>query len=315
MVARPFWSHAVSPISLPAALKTAALSLGLLLQVPAQAGLITGSWDPEFGSALPGLSWSAYAELTASDACTAAVGNQTVGTGTGGPCADAKVNAVFLQLYNTPFGALDWSDSASYGSTPPNSATFAVCDTSVSGIQSYIDRCNDNFGDYFNLSALRIEGGSVAGLKSSVGALFAAVDYEPPFDLLSFLVWPSLESPASRRLLRAPSLPSSANKNLFSLNFTVNGPELWCELCNRSLRRVQSETDGLRQFLVTYESDDTSKPKFTDSTGKALGVVLDENGKVLGRSTSINGQLVPEPAGLALVLTALGAAALVRRRR
>lgn len=290
MVVRPFWSHAVSPISLPAALKAAALSLGLLLQVPAQAGLITGSWDPEFGSALPGLSWSAYAELTASDACTAAVGNQTVGTGTGGPCADAKVNAVFLQLYNTPFGALDWGDSASYASTPPNSATFAVCDSSVSGIQSYIDRCNDNFGDYFNLSALRIEGGSVAGLQSSVGALFVAVNPQPWF----------------------ASLPSSAMWNVFSLNFTLNGPELWCETCD-FFRGVKSQTNGMRQFLVTYNDDGSAK--FTDSTGKALGVVLDENGKVLGRSTSINGQLVPEPAGLALVLTALGAAALVRRRR
>jgi len=302
--------------SLPAALKTAALSLGLLLQAPAHAGLITGSWDPEFGLALPGLSWSAYAELTASDACTAAVGNQAVGSGTGSPCADAKVNAVFLQLYNTTSSAaLDWSKPASYISDPPDSATFAVCDSSVSGDPSYTDRCNNNFGDYFNLSKLRIEGGNVVGLESSVGALFAALEYEPPFDLLSSLVWPSLESPANRRLFRAPSLPSSANKNLFSLNFTLNGPELWCELCNRSLSRVQSETDGLRQFLVTYDSNDTSTPKFTDSTGKALGVVLDENGKVLGRSTSINGQLVPEPAGLALVLTALGVAALVRRRR
>lgn len=300
------------PNPLSTALKAAALSLGLLLQVPAQAGLISGSWDPEFGPALPGLSWSAYAELTASDACTSAVGNQTVAAGQ--DCAGAKVNAVFLQLYNTASSAaLDWSNPASYISDPPDSATFAVCDSSVKDIQSYKDRCNNNFGNYFNLSKLRIEGGNVVGLESSVGAWFAALELKPRFDLLPSLVWPSLESPANRRLLTAPSLPSSANKNFFSLNFTVNGPELWCELCNRSLNRVQSETDGLRQFLVTYT--DEGPAKFTDSNGQALGVVLDENGNVLGRSTSINGQLVPEPAGLALVLTALGAAALVRRRR
>ena len=110
------------------------------------------------------------------------------------------------------------------------------------------------------------------------------------------------------------SLPNAqrAKKNGFSLNFTLNGPELLCVSCD-NFRGVKSQTDGLRQFLVTYT--DEGPAKFTDSNGNALGVVLDENGRVLGRSTSINGQLVPEPAGLALVLTALGAAALVRRRR
>jgi len=80
---------------------------------------------------------------------------------------------------------------------------------------------------------------------------------------------------------------------------------------------VQSEVDGLRQFLVTYTSDDTSVAKFSDAAGNALGVRLDERGQVLGRSTSINGPLqrVPEPGSLALVAAALAATALLRRRR
>jgi len=272
--------------SLPAALKTAALSLGLLLQAPVHAGLISGSWDPEFGPALPHLSWSAYAELTASDDCTAAVGDQTVGAGTGGPCADARVNALFLQLYNTTsFGALDWGLPSSYSSSPPHSATFAICDTNLYGDS----RCGGNFWNYFSLSALRIEGGSVVGLQATVNTSFLAQDPGTGTD-----PWPS----------------SSLGK-LFSLKFTLEGPELYCQDCTGG--PIKSSSEGLRQFLVTYK--DNGQAKFTDSTGKALGVVLDDKGQVLGRATSINAQFVPEPGGLALVLAALGAAALAGRRR
>lgn len=285
-VAGPLWSIALSLKSLPAALKTAALSLGLLLQAPVHAGLISGSWDPEFGTALPGLSWAAYAELSASDACTAAVGNQTVGIGSGGPCADAKLNAVFLQLYdNEWFGALDWSSDSSYNSLPPHSATFAICDTALIGDS----RCGGNFWNYFSLSALRIEGGSVVGLQATVNTSFLAEDPGTGTD-----PW-----------------PSSSMGKLFKLNFMLEGPELYCQDCTGG--PIKSSSEGLRQFLVTYK--DNGQAKFTDSTGKALGVVLDDKGQVLGRATSINAQFVPEPGGLALVLAALGAAALARRRR
>jgi hypothetical protein len=273
-------------MSLPTAAKAAALSLGLLLQMPAQAGLISGSWDPVFGDALPGMSWSAYAELSASDSCTDANGTQTVGSGSG-PCAGAKVLAVFLQLYDTSFGAVDWSKPASYLSSPPGSATFGVCDSSVSGMPTYASRCNGNFGNYFNLSALRIEGGSVVGLQTDVTQPFQAQDPGPGTD-----PW-----------------PSTSQGKLFSLNFTLVGPELFCKNCSGG--PLKSSSEGLRQFLVTY--DDQGQPKLGFSDGKPVGVVLDETGQVLGRATSIDG-LVPEPAGLALVLTALGATALVRRR-
>jgi hypothetical protein len=284
----------VSPKPLSTVFKAAAFSLGLLLQLPAQAGLISGSWDPVFGPALPGMSWSAYAELSASDTCTGTSGNQTVAAGQ--DCAGAKVLAVFLQLYNAPATALDWSQSASYSSNPPNSATFAVCDASVSGNAAYTSRCNGNFSTYFNLSALRIEGGSVVGLQTGVATTFLAQD-------------PAIGN--------NDPWPSSSLGNRFTLNFTLNGPELVCVHCQTADGDddddIQSSTEGLRQFLVTYT--DSGAPKFTDGDGKALGVVLDETGKVLGQATSIDALRVPEPAGLALVLTALGAAALVRRRR
>ena len=288
--------------SLPAALKTAALSLGLLLQAPAHAGLISGSWDPEFGDPLSGLSWAAYAEVLVPDNdCTNLAGAQSVTTGA---CAGAKLQAVFLRLYNTIDSATglrrpppDWSLPGTYFSSAPDVAAFSICDDELQYNPAYATRCplSRNYVDSaftFSLSELRIENGNVVGMRGSVIPWFTtAVD--------------SNNNPIN--------LPTSADRNLFSLEFTLNGPELWCETCTGG--RVKSQTEGLRQFLVTYTSNDTSTPKFTDSTGKALGIVLDDKGQVLGRATSINAQFVPEPGGLALVLAALGAAALAGRRR
>lgn len=287
MTTRPFAS----------ALRTAALSalfcVGGLLQAPAQAGLVSGSWDPAFGAALPGMSWAVHAELLIPDnACTDLAGTQSTSSGA---CADAKLLGLFLRLYDTPAGAPDWSSPAAYTSSLFDAAAFSLCDSSVQLDPAFTSRCGSSFGsNFFSLQALRIEGGSVVGLDATVLPGFLT--------LVNFGGGPQ-------------SLPTSAQGNTFALNFTLNGPRLTCTTCPGG--PVQSDIDGLRQFLVTYTSDDTSAPKFTDSSGNALGVQLDQRGQVLGRSTSIDGALqpVPEPGSLGLAAAALAAAALLRRRR
>lgn len=129
------------------------------------------------------------------------------------------------------------------------------------------------------------------------------------------------------------SNPSSAMGNTFDLSFGLSGAKLTCLHCvdtffnqlppptDFNLPNIDSSTDGLVQFLITYTSNDTSTPKFTDSNGGALGARLDGSGNYLGQSTAINGPVVasvPEPGALTLVLTALagvGVASLRRRRR
>jgi hypothetical protein len=274
------------------ALRIAALSAAWLLQAPAQAGLVSGSWDPAFGVALPGLTWGVHAEMLIPDnACANQTGNQT----TTGDCAGSTLLGVFLRLYNTGEAAPDWTDPTTYtgAGSSATGVTFAVCDSSVATNAAFTSRCNGNFNSsYFDLQALRIENGSIAGLQSDVLATFETF------------------------VTGQGSWPSSAQGNDFTLGFTLNGPKLTCATCTGG--PIVSDITGMRQFLVTYTSDDTSTPKFRDAAGNALGVQLDENGNVLGMSTSIDGALVnpvPEPGSLGLAAAALAAAALLRRRR
>ena len=261
----------------------------------ANAGLVRGTWDPGFGPALPGLSWTARADLQVPDACS----NQGDGTfANSGLCAGSVVLGVFLRLYNTGYaGPLDWdSGLAIYGSDPPGAATYTACNPSASGDPYYIARCSGFFGSpYYGVSNVRVVGGNVVGFDSNV-----------PFGLTYDT---------------SGGTPSNALGNGFTLNFTVNGPVLTCVGTSPTTPPCQSpvvaDTTDLTQFLVTYLStegqpSDTSAPKFTDSNGNALGAVLDGNGTFLRLAPSAS---VPEPGTLALGLAALTAIGWLRRRR
>ena len=248
-----------------------------MLPLGAQAGLVSGNWDPAFGPYLPGLSWRASFKLLIPNTCA----NQADGDyTTTGNCALSLgyVQQLRLQLFNTGDAPAGYFELGSYG---------------------------------WNVGSVRVKNGQIIGVNTGASPV-AELTYS--YDGTDYF-----------------SNPSSAKGNLFDLSFNLNGAKLTCLHCvntfsnepppgtNYDLPNIDSSTDDLKQFLITYTDNEGSTPKYTDSSGQALGARLDGTGGYLGRSTSISGSLVgtvPEPGGLPLVLTAVltGAAALRRRR-
>jgi hypothetical protein len=78
---------------------------------------------------------------------------------------------------------------------------------------------------------------------------------------------------------------------------------------------VYASTEGLTQFLVTYNDNAGQTPKFTDGQGNTLGARLNGAGEYLGQGTIPGASSVPEPAAPLLALTALVGLGIVRRRK
>jgi MYXO-CTERM domain-containing protein len=264
----------------------AALALSALPFASAQAGLVTGNWDPAFGNFLPGLNWQVRAELLVPNACMA----QADGIYNTGSCASANVTVqnVWLRLFDQ--GLADPNDFFTVVGGNPDPLTSPVHSTYFA------------FGGGFNVTNVRIESGQAVGFDINlVGIAQSAVSY--------------LGNPFS--------FPVNARANEFRLDLTTNGPVLTCLKCdavsgfvdNPDNPDVVASTENLSQFLVTYVDDAGQMPKFTDNQGNALGARLDAAGTYLGRSTSPNGNPVPEPPALALALLTLGALGATRRRR
>ena len=246
-----------------------------MLPLGAQAGLVSGNWDPAFGPYLPGLSWRASFKLLIPNTCA----NQADGdytTTTTGNCALSLgyVQQLRLQLFNTGDAPAGYFDLGGYD---------------------------------WNVGSVRVKNNQVIGIDTGTSPVT-----EPTysFDGTNYF-----------------SNPSSAMGNTFDLSFNLDGAKLTCLHCvnqpllytNPDLRDIDSSTADLKQFLITYTDNAGTTPKFTDSSGQALGARLDGSGVYLGQSTSISGPLastVPEPGGLPLLLAmALAGAAAMRCRR
>ena len=237
--------------------------------------------------------------------------------------------------WHPPFGSylpsLSWS--ASFDFLAPNScsaqadgdyATTGLCALGTGYVQqvrlqlyntgdsplSYFEL--SPFYDWNNITQVRVKDGQIIGIADNTpnGELTYSFDGTNYF-----------------------SNPSSAMGNTFTLSFGLSGAKLTCLNCvntfsnqpppgvNESLPNIDSSTQDLVQFLITYTSDDDSTPKFTDSNGAPLGARLDGSGTYLGQSTAIDAPVVgtvPEPGALTLAFTALagvGVVSLRRRRR
>jgi len=254
------------------------LTLALVAHGAAHAGLISGEWDPGFGPALPNLSWQVRSKWLVPNGCS----NQIDGvysTGSG-PCQGTLLDplrllGVWVRWFDTNAG----NPNDFYQQVFPISAHAGYCESVFASSEP---NCAVNMTSFplgsepLTASAVRVEQGQIVGLNTNA---------------ISFLT---------------SGWPTSAGNHQYDLNFTTNGPIFTCTDCGDG---ATADNTNLTQFLVTYTSNDTSVPKFTNSSGAALGAVLDGQGNFLGQRS------VPEPGTLILALAALTAFGWSRRRR
>lgn len=273
-------------------LRKAASMLALLLlgHGAAHAGLVTGRWDPLFGTFLPGLNWQVRAQLLVPNTCAGlADGIYAISDP---DCAGSKIDAIYLRLFDTGEDPDDFF-TITGTLTATTSTYWGWCDNASTEPHCY------NFGaGFFPISNLRVLAGQIVGFDAP--AQFAQSLYT--------------------YLMIQYTGPTTAGGNTFGLAFTTNGPTLECLVCRQDLNDpfgTSSEfgsTTNLTQFLVTYTSSDTSTPKFTDGNGNPVGVKLDDVGRFVGLFNT-NGVPVPEPGTISLVLAALMAGGIAARRR
>lgn len=262
--------------ALSAIARRAALVAALASPFTAHAGLVTGNWDPLFGPFLPGLSYQVRAQFFVPDACS------TQGDGTFsavGLCAGATVMSANLRLFDgladpnnfLQISANSFNFNMVPGIAPPADGAFGVSQVRVLG------------GQVVGVAAGQMISGSVTAV-SPVGAIFVGI------------------------------VPSALN-NTFGLHFTAFGPVVTCFDCSNTGSGaipanpdVVAGTAGLTQVLTTF--NDNGAARLADASGRAIGVRLDDTGRVVG----LTGTPVPEPGSLPLVLGALASAVWLRRR-
>lgn len=261
----------------PALRLTAPLVVALATHGVAQAGLVSGRWDPAFGPTLPNLSWQARAEFTVPDACT----NQADGVYvTSGLCAGVTVNHAWLRLFDATAGA------------DPNDFFGFNANSSV------VDFQTDPVSPGYAAHKVRIQNQQVVGIEAGRADI-------PPL-LLTPVLMSTFVGAAANNIFGMVFTVAGPSVFCFACD-PVNGYPAGHNAGNPD---VYAATAALEQYLVTY--DDLGAPKLTDSNGNALGARLDGAGNLLG-FTTLDGRL-PEPGTWALALLALAGFGVTRRR-
>lgn len=255
-----------------------ALVAALASPFAAQAGLVTGNWDPLFGSSLPGLSYQVKAEFFVPDACSAQ--GPGIFSVSSVACAGATVVSARLRLFDPG------SDPNDFFQTDSDSYWFDLA-------------APNNYG----VAEIRVQNQVVVGVSAGLAANLAA---NPP----------ALTPPSAAIFtgVVATALGNSFGLH-FTVNgpvVTCFQCVLPGGVPNTDNPNVLAGTTGLTQFLVTF--DDNQRPKAgTDARGNPIGAVLDSNGNFLRLGTDPN--LVPEPGSLGMALAALLALGTVGQRR
>ena len=256
------------------------LTLALAAHGSAHAGLVRGNFDPEFGAALPNLSWQVRTEWLVPNACSNSA-DGVYSTSAAGPCQSTisdpvRLLSVWVRWFNT-----DTGDPNNFFEYDAFGAYTGWCESTWAGTQS---DCGGNTF-LFNQGSEPLSASNVRVAQSQIVGFDTGIT--------SFLTF---------------NLPTSAGTHQYDLGFTTNGPIFTCADCAPP---ATASNEDLRQFLVTYTDDAGNVPKFTDSNGNALGALLDGNGTYLGQVPAV----VPEPGTLVLALAALTAIGWSRRRR
>lgn len=251
--------HARSLAAIRRGLVAATLGLAGL---GAQAGLVTGNWDPSFGPTLPGLSYQVRVTLSVPDACSAQADG--IYSTSAGACAGASMVSARLRLFDTANGnAADFEEVNAFS----NNADFHT----ILGSTGY------------GVFELRIVGGMVVGLQAG------RQDLPPP-------IQPPLLTPV---LVGYVGLGPTLN-NFFGMMFDTDGPQVYCQACNGG-SDVFALTDEAEGFVVTYtdggqpkfsDADGNAIGAVLDGDGNVIGL----------RSVPLPGTLALMAAGLGVLL-------------
>lgn len=186
----------------------------------AQAGLVTGSWDPSFGPALPNLSYQVQVTFYVPDACSAQVDGIYVTSA--GACVGTSMVSARLRLFDSTLG-------------DPNN--FFEVNANSNNADHHTIMGSVGYGVF----ELRVQGGMVVGLQAGRG------DLPPP-------IQPPLLAPVLVGYVGlAPTLA-----NFFGMVFDLTGPEVYCQACNGG-GDVYAQTGDMEGFITTYNDDGSAK--------------------------------------------------------